>query len=489
MATISLKESLKPRILAVDFSEEEIQKLSSTGLNVKRAFTGLFDDNKYCIPSAIQEAEIILLHCHANSFQNIKNREKHLTSIPEGPDFDLLLKEVWQKGGWTVIFIDENVAPYELNYLGIQGIGLVNFRTGYISESEAQGIGGVLRFPKFKGEEITVSEDELGELLKRYVKSANWLLLAKNKTVTFQRFKLDQEWVVTDTSSSPFAMAIKLCTLHIDRVRVRQNIHHGSPGPVVPVYRTGGIIILPDFGKDNATVAQTLVQEYVSGQNPLLFSVTGPPWLTDYKPETEARLYRKRAKLNKDMDDKLSKIDEKIKIIKDKLFWMDLLLIGKGDNFKTAVAKAFRFLGFGVKDVDKSNLSDIRKHEDLHIRDARDKSFFLLEAKATKRGASEDFIEKVQKHQESYSRKNDCPIPEAILIINHSYDLEPIKRKERFYSSPDILARLKNQHIKAVDSCVIHALCQKVLAIKLTKQDAREFIKNIFGASSGYSST
>jgi len=279
-------------------------------------------------------------------------------------------------------------------------------------------------------------------------------------------------------------MAIKLHTLHIDRLRIIPDSPKEALGPIVPAHRVGGIIILPDFKKNNLTVTQILIQEYISEQNPLLFSVTGPDWLKNYKSAPETRLYDKREKIIRDMNDKLEKIDVKLEGMKGKFFWLDWLLIGKGDNFKTAVAEAFRFLGFKVKDVDKSLPSNIRKHEDLHVRDSMDKSFHLVETKATKRGASEDFIEKMRKHQESYSRRNNCSIPEAILIVNHSYDLEPIKRKGRFYADPDISARLKNQHIKAIDSIVIHALCQEVLAKKLTKEDARELIKKVVGVFS-----
>ncbi|GAH32294.1 unnamed protein product, partial [marine sediment metagenome] len=68
---------------------------------------------------------------------------------------------------------------------------------------------------------------------------------------------------------------------------------------------------------------------------------------------------------------------------------------------------------------------------------------------------------------------------------NHSSDLNPNQRSRRFYTDTDVLARLKEQNIKAVDSISLHSLCQKLLAGELNKEKARKLIKNISGATSG----
>jgi hypothetical protein len=487
MRRVPLKEYKIPRILLVDFKVKDIRKIFEAGFQVERAFTGL-DNNKYCIPVSIQDVEIAFFNLNKNTFYQIEKREKHDDSILDEPDFDLLIKEIWNKRGWSVIFVSENAHPRDLELLEIEEMGLLKHKNGYISASEAGGYRSLLEFPKFKGTTIKIFDDELGSFLNRFFEAGKWILMTNKEDITFQGVKYEQKFIITDDSFIPSAMAIEIYDSTTFFDKDSEGGLYTDNGKLVPVLTrktiVGGIIILPDFGDKNVDVGLTLIQEYFYNKNPLLYSTPRHEWLTDYRPVPVKRLYEKRKDSEARMKKEIEGIDKEIEKEEKEYSWLDILLVGRDDDFRDSVGIALRFLGFNVIDVDKNLSSEERKREDFNIKDPRDNFFYIVEAKATKRGASEDFITKTQNHQGSYSRINKCPIPDAILIVNHSTDLSPSQRSGRFYTDTNVLARLKEQNIKAVDSISLHSLCQKILEGKMKKEKARDFIKNISGAIS-----
>ena len=96
MPRVPLVEHERPRILAVDFSRSSVKKLETAGLNVKKAATGLYDPGKVCIPSAVQDAEIILFECSKGSLDKIGERPIAEESVLDGPYFRALIHEVWK---------------------------------------------------------------------------------------------------------------------------------------------------------------------------------------------------------------------------------------------------------------------------------------------------------------------------------------------------------------------------------------------------------
>lgn len=484
MARIPLKEYKKPRILAVDFAENEVKKIIKAGFNAKRAFTGLYDNDEYCIPTAIQDTEIILFNYKKGTFENREQRKKRKDSIPDDFDFHLVAKETFNKGGWLILFIGEDSDPKGLEYLYIRNLGFTWTYDGYKAVSEFRSDEYPPTFPVFKGETLKINEYDLGTLLKRFYESGNWVLLNIKRGVTFKDVEYDQIWIITDDAASPSALAIEIVRKFHD-VHPRRD-ESGRDMPPLIVERYGGIIVLPDFGKKNVEVALSIIQNYINDKSPTLFSDPIHDWLKEYKPESVKQLYIKMDELKAKQKKEMKELGERIEQEEIKYSWLDTLIVGMDDDFKNSVGTALDFLGFKIKDIDKDLSPDERKREDFNIVNPTDKSFYIGEAKATKRGASEDFITKTQNHQANYSREHNCPVPDAILIVNHSHNLDPSYRSERFYKDSEVIERLKDQQIKAIDSFALHAFCQKVLAKELTKEEAREFIRSINGACSGY---
>lgn len=486
MHRVPLKEYKMPRILAFDFTESEVKKIINAGFDTKRGASGLYDNNEFCIPSALQDIEIALIKFSHGTFSNLNERIKNKKSTLEKLEPRLLVEEVWGKGGWSIIFVNNDTSPEQLKYLGIENIGFGRKWGRYIPASSPEVLSHriKLEFSLFRGETIIIEEKNPGELLRRFFDSGKWMLLASDEhEVKFLGEYVAQKWIIRDDSASPFALVIILYLLIPGPVR--KTIMLAAEGQEIEVDRpseyAGGILILPDFGNKNADVALNLIQDFVYEVNPSLFSEPAHEWLSDYRPAPVKEFYKKREEIETKKKKEIENINKKIEKEERKYSWLDMLLVGSDDDFRDSVGMALRFFDFKVKDIDKNLPPQKRKHEDFNIIDPKDNSFFIVEVKATKRGASEDFITKTQNHQGSYSRRNKCPIPDAILIVNHSSDLNPNLRSGRYYTDADVLARLKEQNIKAVDSISLHSLCQKVLEGKMKKEGARDFIKKLSG--------
>ncbi len=116
--------------------------------------------------------------------------------------------------------------------------------------------------------------------------------------------------------------------------------------------------------------------------------------------------------------------------------------------------------------------------EDLHITDLETGFFAIGETKSTVRGASEGFLTDIQNHQGRYSRENKVPVPNAILVVNHSTGLDPAKRPGRFYQNPDIPNRCAQQGITAIDSVALFQMCQSFIKEEVTAGQIRQFIES-----------
>jgi len=483
MKHVPLKEYEEPRILLVDFSENDVRKLAAHGFAVRRGYSGLYDNNEFCIPCAMQDVEICIIKIGPNTFKGIDTRHKNEASFSEEFYLHALLEETWNRTGWSVIFINEGTPPTDLEYLGIKYLGLFFNNGRYFSGRSGlkRSTGVEVKFPKFTGEAVK-SNGVLGDLLLRYSNHAKLILMAMDKEIAFFSNTYDQIWALTDGSAQPKALAISLQEKFVVKPKVINMPTVDRRVQVeLPDYAFRGIIILPDFGDKNIEVAHDIIQETIYRANPWLFSKPRHEWLADCRPKPVEELKKKIAEKEASLKADIEEINKKIQEEEEHYKWLDLLLVGEEDEFKDAAKRAFEFIGFRVEDIDSKLKKDERKREDLNIRNPETATFYLGEAKTTKRGANEDFITKTQGHQANYSREHNCAIPKAILIINHSIDLEPEKRKARFYKDSEVIERLKEQQIMALDSVLLHSLSQRILGGQIRKEEGRRLIENISG--------
>lgn len=463
---ISLVPHEKPRILLIDFSEKEVKKFTDAGFNAKRGATGLYDDNKYCFPWSLQDVDIAFCKITRGSFSKLKEREPIDESLEEGPYFNTLLREIFMKKGWVVFFVDKNCEPAEFDVVDLFGTGVYENDGEYLTYQEWQrkrtprAWNKLPIFSKFIGEAVHIDETcSESKIFEKYIKSASLKVLALDGNIMFNQHQYTVSFLITNESYKKAVLSLKL-----------SNLYGGKT--------FGTIALYPDFGKSNIEVALDILSEVIMESNPELFDNTSQTWLEEYFPHTVKELFKQVDYIVEKNKKDIEEIYNKQKSELDKYNWLLGLLTNKGDILTENVADALRFLGFDVTLVDNTLKQTERKKEDLNIVHANNGFFAIGEVKSTERGASESFIADTQKHQARYSHENKVPIPNAILIINHSISLNPNLRKERFYKDKDVIDRCSDNFITAIDTYSLHQICQCILAKRKTKEEIQNFICN-----------
>lgn len=511
MSYIALVEHSHPRIMMIDLPRSDVDKITKVGYEAQRAATGLHDRGEFCLPYATQDVEVVFAHVQKGSFTR-KDWIASTNSVEPQPFFADFIREVWEKRGWIVLFIAPNTPPAELDAIGIQKVGVIPNKRRYVPESIREplmmGISEERReqrerdrynsphvyqdepkddvdiadaeIPFFRGRGIYKSDDLETKVIERHLKSAKLSIFSclgdnlhvfvhkaepqPHIEVLYDRRSID--WLVMDESVDKNVIALRLNCPSSDTVYATADNR-----------KKGGILLLPDFGTNNGSVALALLQEVFMERSPHLFDTPQHPWLENYEAAPVLRLQAEHANVINEARAKLEQIQQQIEAEREEYAWLLGLLISTGDQFASDGAKALRFLGFEVEEVDKRLGPSERKVEDYHIKDAVNSYFALGEAKTVgkTRGASEEFISKTQTHQARYAIKHKQAPPPALLLVNYTIDIEPIKRAGKFYQS-DLAERLEDSIITALSSVALFDLCQHVLNDKLSKEQVRQFI-------------
>lgn len=459
---VPLVEYDKPRILTVNFQEPCIKKLTEWGFSVKEAFTNR--NGEFLIPCSDEDIEVILFNGSGNySLDNVEPNEK---SVYDSPCFSELIRTVWNRHGFVIVFFGQDFTPMDFYHLGIRGIGVYSTgdRTEYVNQSHP----GNASFPKFIGQAVVIKkEDETAKILEPKLRSFdNLRILSVEKNIRIEgghevycRDRVPmfrEEWLIKDTKD-------RALTIWYENS--------------IPESKKGGLLILPSLGSKNIDLSIELISKVFSVYNPDIFSGPQHIWLSNYPAYPIRRLEEEKRVAFGEHEQEIEAIEKKIASSREEFSWMDSLLVGEGDGLVKAVSDALTFLGFKVTSIDDRLEGSERKREDLHIEDASD--FFAIgEVKSTSRGASEDFISAVNRHQIQFSRDKNVPAPRALLFINHSKNMDPISRKGRFYSDTKIYRRCEELGIIPIDTVSLHRLCNKVLAGEEDNQAIKDQIKS-----------
>lgn len=499
MPYIPLIEHKRPRVLMLDFSLEDVTKIQKAGFEARRGASGLLDRKEFCFPFATQDVEVVFAEVRIGTFTS-KEFTPSKDSVEESPFFQDLMREIWNKAGWVVLFISQNTSPEELSKIGIDSVGVISQSNHNIPESVRELLIEVSRqsehfahfkaqnlpqaqIPRFRGQAINTSEEAEAAIIARYAKTAKMSVLTclnhpfdrrstgntpQPHILTFGETKSFKK-LITDNSVDVNVLALKIS----NSVSVGWNSKGGG------IYENGGILLLPDFGNNNCNVVLALLQEVFTETSPHLFDTPQHPWLEEYQAAPVLHLQNERQLIIDEALLRIEQLNKQIDAAREGYSWLLGLLVSKGDQFASNVVEALRFLDFEVKDVDSSLAPTERRREDFHIWDKADSYFAIGEAKTTggSRGAAEEFITKTQNHQARYSRENNQAVPPALLIINYAIDLEPVHRAGRFYQD-EIIERLEDSAITALSSVALFQMCQFVLEDKLSKESVRRFIAN-----------
>ena len=480
MAYIPLVEHTRPRVMMIDFSPADVQKVCNAGFEAKRSASGAIesDRNQFILPFAVQDVEVVFAHVTQGAFDRLLpggGSPPQLKKAAEGSvepqmSFDSLCREVWKKTGWIVCFVSPRSEPWSYAHLGIEGIG-VHKRSGYFEN--IKNVRDVhAHFPLYTGQAIHIEEkSEVTPLLKRFLKTAQLTVLAcatkkvsdNEENVRYQSelSVANEGWptcfLMWDTSEVPKAMALEVAA--------------GFEGEL------SRVLLLPDFGSNNVNVALALLQEVIPSLSPHLFDSPSHPWLEKYQPASVLQLQAQKQQVLEAAQQHAEALEAQAQAERERYVWLSGLLVSSGDEFADHAAQALRFLGFEVEDVDQGLDPAQRRREDFRIRDDLSGFFALGEAKTTGkgRGASEEFISKTQNHQARFSREEKVPVPGAFLIANFAIDLDPALRAGRFYQ-PEVAGRLEENGITAINSVALFQLCQWVVEGRLSREAVRRFL-------------
>ena len=505
MSYIPLTEYKHPRILMLDFSPQDVSKVQQAGFEALRGATGLYDHNnpkEFCLPFAIQDVEILFAQVQTSSFTG-EDRIASTDSIEESLFLRDLMREIWRKPGWSVLFISQNKTLDELVTIGLERLGIIANGRHHLPESIREPLQKALnqdsmynhakspelppaQIPRFFGQAVHMADDEPEtKILKRYIKSAEMSVLT---CLEYPHQFLNQFLAPSQTGNHPhvliFGEVESITWLirddsvdgNVTALKLNKSVYAGRNDDG-PIYDKGQILLLPDFKSNNINVALALLQEVITEISPHLFDTPQHPWLKEYQPAPVLDLITKREVLIEETLQKIEQLDSQAETEYKKYTWLSGLLVSLGDQFATDVAQALRFLGFEVEEVDNTLGPNERRREDLWVWDKAVDYFALGEAKTTGkgRGASEDFITKTQTHQTRYARENQQVPPLALLVVNYATDLDPALRTGRFYQT-ETVGRLEENGITALDSVALFNLCQYVLNDQVSKEQVRRFI-------------
>ena len=494
MSYIPLVEHTRPRILMLDFSPQDVTKVIKAGFDAHRGATGLYDNNEFYFPFSVQDAEIVFASIKRGSFTSEK-RLASANSIEKQPFFKALMRETWEKHGWIVLFISHDISQKDLETIGIEGLGIIDFEHHHYPESIRASWLEVVKqiseysialpppqMPIFVGQRVHLVEQEpVVKIIERYIKSAKILTMACLNVPSFIPYSPDH-------LSHPYAVVFgnevaieelvrdESVDLNVLSIKLDNSIDVGKPYRE-HIYNYGGILLLPDFGQNNINVALALLQETFVSISPQLFDDPQHPWLKNYLPVPVIKLQSESDVITQKAIAEIEELNRQAEVEREKYIWLVGLLVSIGDQFASDSADALKFLGFEVEEVDSTLDPKERKREDFRIEDKSTGYFALGEAKTTgkNRGASEEFITKTQGHINRFSRENNRVSPPALLIINYAIDLDPVQRTGLFYQE-GVRGTLEDGGITAINSVGLFDLCQFVLREEVSKKQARHFL-------------
>lgn len=199
-------------------------------------------------------------------------------------------------------------------------------------------------------------------------------------------------------------------------------------------------IILPQF-KDKAKVIEILFKELVVKYRPDLFpQYIENNWLNedDYILPEVRNIIKEREELQQEYREKINAIEKRKKEIEEKQrFLTNILIVEAYDKFLVDnVKKVLEFIGYKkVIDVD-SEIEEGNRQEDLRILDSD--RFDIIEIKGHKGNPTEDDCQAVVKYISRQMREQNRTDIHGMLIVNHKRIMPPLERDNPAFTEAQI---------------------------------------------------
>lgn len=229
-------------------------------------------------------------------------------------------------------------------------------------------------------------------------------------------------------------------------------------------------LILPPF-RDYGVVIEKLLKALAKIYPRLLPEIADHDWLNEdrFYPKEIAMVEKERERLINETGEKLEKLKEQKKKLKEKYKFLHQLLTSSGDELKDAVIKTFvDVFDFEVEDLDKTRTGNFR--EDILIKDRETGESRFVEVKGTRN--STPTLSYVVQLQSNLLKRSD-PTAKGLLILNHDLTRNPDERADA-YTNPEEDEALKN--IAYIDTRILFKLALAIIDLGMSKQEGRKIV-------------
>jgi hypothetical protein len=443
-----------PRILLLDFKDEDVEFLVDMGYEAIGGHTG-FSDKKFYIPRHESEIEII--------FWDISNlrKDESITFYDNGGGLDLhtslglkkgaeilgVIKDYFtrmqDKGGFVGIFLGFDISRPIIKNLSdfLNSNFSFKFRTT-----------STLYLNKSGNEDIWLN------FFNRFIQEENVLFAIdwQDNLVNFNRYLEDEDNNIHAVAYRHFAI--------IPKIENKKNALKYLLQDVLP-YFCNGKEIFPD-------------KYYYHWANSDKYL---PPIIERLKFEIEEI----KTQSNQEIDKRHGKIKEEMKkseYLSKMLIADDSDLFIKENKLSSSIQKVLEDdLGFNVTDVDEMRLGVGESlKEDKWIEDGE--FFALVEIKGSDKGAKANWIRQdLTAHIREFEVVKDVKNINSILIFNHERREAPDKRNKPFAGDTDLITFSKKSKICLIPVFELFKLVVDIKEGLINKEEAREIIKSCSG--------
>lgn len=449
------EEAPKPKILLVNFTDEQASEFRQTGYNVDQSFIGnlrlasseplRYRAQYYHMPHPPYEYDIFIVQTdmpkEGEKYEVTGEKEFQCTA-----DLASMAKRLRMRDSASICFLG---GEYSLGNLLIAGLPQIQLQSADGRDSSLEMV-----------DPQTFAVKEIHELLEGY--------RTKVKKV--------HKYVVSDSN--------RIDALDLYRLRVYVNnafkvvceyesYYYGGEIGCLPKY-----ILLPEF-QDNVKISLGILSK-LAEVFPDLFSKSGvESWinLPDFSFEEVRKIEEDVREKKEELDLFIQKKEKEIVEINERLSFIKQILISDDEHFEgdakltNAVAKSLSYLGFEVE-LREEIIMEGKKREDIYISDTDGYKSFCEVKGTTRQNPSEGYYSQLLKHL----RKANDPELNGLLIVNYDYKTHPYKRIKIYKDSEDLFSD-DAEGIGVVSTVDLYRIIIAVKEGKMSKEDARKLLK------------
>lgn len=439
---------MKTRVLLVNFSENELEKISELGIDVDLGFLGdeMYPEGRdgkrivtspFYSPLAIYEYKILFIRLTKDLPKKDELLKKaHILSEDERLNF---FRYWHQQKGIIVVFAEES------NHLSLGPLGIP-----YTQLSKASGNDKTIILSlDSKDRPLRLAAEELQSIVS--IPPDKYIAVPEDES----EYNESKRWHIIPLYEN----------LNDDFLGIYLNWGYNFSETDRPAF-----VILPGY-KEYPKVLSKLLKALAEIYPKFLPEIADSNWMTNsqYYPKKIAEIDEHIKQIIKETEDRVSSLQDQKEQEKERYSYLHNLLTESGDKLKDAVLRTLQdVFKMNVEDMDSTRKNDFK--EDLLI--GEESGSILMEVKGT-RNSYPPFTYVTQVF--SHLLKNRTKYPNAIggLIVNHDL-LKAPKDRSLAYVNPDEEEQLNE--IIYIDTRILFDLAFAVIDFGMTVEDGKEIL-------------